>query len=133
MKSNELMIGDLIRFFSKYDCGIGKVAGIEPREGSAEPTTFTIIKDKKMLIGVSRNWVKPITITADILEKNGFEKDPEDGTMCLAIGDFEEVTWRADTLKIYSLSASLELISCVYVHQLQHAMRLCGIEKEIEP
>lgn len=76
--------------------------------------------------------LQPIPITAEILKANGFEEDPEDGTMCWGNKELEEVTWRGTILKIDSLSASLELVSCMYLHQLQHALKLCGIEEEIK-
>lgn len=146
MKSNELMIGDWIRFFSKYDCGIGKVAGIEPIEGSADPTTFSIIKDKKMLIGVSRNCVEPITITEEILEKNGFVKQSHDYFRYFKPHDenyyfgFESISYFFDkkiakVTKEHSQSGLQEKVEfvCTHVHELQHAIRLCGIGKEIEP
>lgn len=75
--------------------------------------------------------LKPIMITKEILKANGFEEDPEDGTMCWRNKELEEVTWRGTILKIDSLSASLELVSCMYLHQLQHALKLCGIGIEI--
>ena len=80
---------------------------------------------------VGEKYIEPIPLTSEILKANGFEEDPEDGTMCWGNKELEEVTWRGTILKIDSLSASLELVSCMYIHQLQHALKLCGIGIEI--
>jgi hypothetical protein len=81
--------------------------------------------------GYQQENIKPVMITKEILKANGFKEDPEDGTMCWGNKELEEVTWRGTILKIDSLSASLELVSCMYLHQLQHALKLCGIGIEI--
>ena len=86
MEANELMIGDWVKFTSKYGYGTGQVVGIEPREGSAEPTTFTILEKGKegntnLFVSVSKNCVNPIPLTPETLEKNGFtdcETTPSD-------------------------------------------------------
>ena len=77
----------------------------------------------------------PIPITPEILEKNGLVKN----------GEFNE--WNIGTWKTpYILGVSLERPSIIikwngssifidrakYVHQLQHAMRLANVGKEIE-
>lgn len=76
----------------------------------------------------------PIPITPEILEKNGFKKN----------GEYDEWnigTWRTP----YILGVSLERPSITikwnynsifidrakYAHQLQHALRLAGVDKEI--
>ena len=90
--------------------------------------------------------LQPIPLTPEILEKNGFKK-----------GDFMEIenqhTWTLvlDTIHYVSLwtrnlydnadegwvfkaetSQVNGGLSLNAVHELQHALRLCGIEKEIE-
>lgn len=80
--------------------------------------------------------IEPIPITKEILEKNGFKED-DDGVY----GDsnsyfiptyqsgFDIGTWETHiepTEGIGDFSGNLK-----YVHQLQHALKLCGIKKEI--
>lgn len=85
---------------------------------------------------------KPIPLTAEILEKNGFvikKKWAQRGNF----GDNPLIMWHFDDdcilnnhkheLEIHDNSTGKLHISfiCDYVHQLQHALRLCGIETEI--
>lgn len=78
--------------------------------------------------------IRGIPITAEVLEKNGFVKQGE-------YNEWNIGTWRTP----YLLGVSLERPSIIikwdgssifidqakYVHQLQHALRLANVEKEI--
>ena len=69
------------------------------------------------------SWIEPIPLTAEILEKNGFVLDGESW-------------WYKDFRIVLSSSKGVSLvcgrqIKFCYVHELQHALRLCGIDKEI--
>ena len=85
---------------------------------------------------------EPIPLTPEILEKNGFEK-------ALQLSDIEPFDTDEEGNKYYSYNKTLwgwwqpDNIFCIpanglgwlnikYVHELQHALRLCGIEKTIE-
>lgn len=69
----------------------------------------------------------PIRLTEEILAKNGYEP--------WRITD-ERICWRknpdyvAQCLHFDTVIIDGDLYLC-YVHELQHALRLCGIEKEI--
>lgn len=76
--------------------------------------------------------VEPIRITAEILEKNGFVKDfyyynldEEDGGYL----QYYPHEWRLDR---WYKDDILFRCMCHDVHQLQQAIRLCGIDKKIE-
>lgn len=78
------------------------------------------------------NKFSPIPLTAEILKKNGFEK---------VNGEYQDVFYCCDGLDLliddrlepwgYTLYGVLEL-PIRYVHTLQHALRLAGIDKTIE-
>ena len=80
------------------------------------------------------NKFSPIPLTAEILEKIGFSKYE------MPSGDYE-YKCHSNLVQIsrcksqYCWYISIEhVILCLkikYVHELQHALRLCGIEKEI--
>jgi len=80
-------------------------------------------------------YFEPIPITPEILEKNGFEKQGFPGWE-IYTEDFL-ILWRndyPDVLEIRCFNAaygSFRRSHISYVHELQHALRLCGIEKEI--
>lgn len=96
------------------------------------------------------SWIEPIPLTAEILEKNGFEKAlDEDGTECYRY--YNRAGDGYIKISLYNGGAgdwSIEIVNyekfdnneIVYnnnfiflkVHQLQHALRLCGIDKTIE-
>lgn len=91
---------------------------------------------------------KPIPLTQAILKKNGwkreFDKKPYmvkydlgvDGKNCWMMWAIKEhnldIQRQDEKLDMYNLKTQRACIPCDYVHELQHAMRLCGIEKEIE-
>lgn len=79
--------------------------------------------------------LQPIPITAEVLEKNGFKKN----------GEYDEWnigTWRTPYLLGVSLerpaitikwnSSSVFIDQAKYIHQLQHALRLARVDKEIK-
>lgn len=96
--------------------------------------------------------IEPIPLTPEILEKNGFEKTQIhgekqddifqcfDGEIIIEVGIYDPnfilIHYRYETPDGIN---SGELSSIVkvdggkfYLHELQHALRLCGISKEIE-
>lgn len=76
---------------------------------------------------------EPIPLTPEILEKNGFCYDGYDGYAILRLEDNSELLYYFHEYKLTRFYKS-EIIfrcQCVYVHQLQHALKLCGIDKEI--
>lgn len=92
--------------------------------------------------------VSPIPLTAEILENSGIKKTPrctfiyyKHWSMCYDIVEFEPITHiltiqiqRADqnaeniTNSAYHLRCEFRIN---YVHELQHALRIFGIEKEV--
>lgn len=90
--------------------------------------------------------LEPIPLSKEILEKNGFTYCKSDGGFYLhatiSYGNWDvyvvlfNVTdeYRNNQLHIASPDDSytaIHLMECNHVHELQHALRLCGIEKEI--
>ena len=91
--------------------------------------------------------IRPIPLTPEILEKNGFVPKFSDG--CLTeyliykdiVDGLHEMYIRIAYFNIKEKEHKLECFDCrtggcqiwiKFVHELQHALRLCGIEKEIE-
>lgn len=77
--------------------------------------------------------VKPIPLTAEILKKNGYDYNDSlaewaTDSFCIDFGHelFED---EPDYLFVWVGNCHVVL---QYAHELQHTLRLCGIEKEIE-
>lgn len=82
--------------------------------------------------------ISPIPLTAKILEKNGFynAKRDTDGMLCAAIYRHEKgLVWHhydKDYVRITNYGDNFQWytqVSCKYVHELQHALRLCGLNE----
>ena len=137
MKANELMIGDWVMHNDAHK----KVMVIWYKNNVSLDNPFvdwgSIYSDKFPI-----EEVLPIPLTPEILEKNGFKGDG------YAIFTIDESSWLEYYYHEHRLRkwwsgvdewqnhANVKDITfqchCYYVHELQHALRLCGIEKEIE-
>lgn len=139
MKIYELMLGDWVRVNDPNGPFCSRVYGL-----SLElRTVYAKEPDLTVAYPYDEDCVDPIPLTPEILEKNGFgyvEKDTLMGgsithfylgepyyckNMDLHIGGNKDGFFWMNYLRN-------EIGSIRYVHQLQHAFRICGIEKEIE-
>ena len=75
-------------------------------------------------------FVKPIPLTPEILEKNGISKTYESDEYAVYKGEGFNVTEYYTELWEFERHRNRLMIR--NVHQLQHALRLAGVEKEIE-
>ena len=87
--------------------------------------------------------IHPILLTGEILKSNGFElvSDSDISNAFVDTYDLFECKIISKTIYVYYCKKrkdySLHSVDCIinhvkYVHELQHAMRVCGVEKEIE-
>ena len=123
MKANELMIGDWVVYNGDVDyTNPIQIEGMDIATGSL------ITSDRE---DVGFDGIEPIPLTKEILEKNGVEDFdcsfhfPEDDCLWL------ELNWEEDGLKWTVNYNEYDILPLDYVHELQHALRLCGIDKEI--
>ena len=133
MKANELMIGDWV-WYNNQPHQIRQL-GIfgENRDGDDYPAVC-VGKPNGVGLILERNEIEPIPLTPEILEKNGWGKDTyfnesydNEDIECLSLWVGE------DGKNEWWWHAGCELVTPInYVHQLQNALRLCGIEKEIK-
>lgn len=138
MKTDELMIGDWV-----YNKHHKKNIKLTPYDffthGHLTDGTQYFTDNPKLISG---NDFEPIPITKEILEKNGFvikKKWAQLGNF----GDSPLIMWHFEDDKfLHDYKNELEIhqndtgkvhvtVPCEYVHQLQHAMRLCGIAEKI--
>ncbi len=129
MKANELMIGDWV-----YIKNIAKPMQVYPK------MLFQMLRSNPNATTEDYN-IFPVPLTPEILEKNGFK-------MVLDIDKLPtyRIKWTRNPNLYFTVFTGVDgywnpvgygvTIAGVngvidYVHQLQHAMRLCGINKEI--
>lgn len=121
MKVTELMVGDWVYVVRGYDKHhtIEKIKGVIADEDEPYPVTISTGET------VSLNDIKPIPLTEDILVKNGFVKTWN--------GDWQLKEYATIIIsKDYYVKIFERSIRIDYVHELQHALRVACIEKEIE-
>ena len=124
MKANELMIGDWVRIKDGYPFKMEDVSG------TSLFRRWT--SDGEIMIPYGWNEIEPIPLTWEILEKNGFTRF---GTGYILKGEhfgLDNPSNPNNYLDNYWLRISIKAVNIKYVHELQHALRLCGIEKEID-
>ena len=121
MKATELQIGDWV--FTQS--GAEKV--VEIREDVVHTDEWAYNYDA----------IKPIPLTPEVLEKNGFIKEKNDNNMYRwnwsITSDCVSYDKGTGIVRIFHVLGGLAFVEPLeYVHELQHALRLCRIEKEVE-
>ncbi len=128
MKAEELMIGDLLRYsgqFAKFDFRVERITrnkvGYRP-----DPADSRIAY-------LSLDEVQPIPLTAEILERNGFEKVQNLLVLKLWKGFCPSLIFvEYNPANRYLFFNDMMLPRPIlFVHQLQQALLLCDINKEI--
>ena len=142
LRAEDLMVGDRVLLFDdkpvKVDC-IGNVEVYLSDENGIDWR-------------VTYEHIKPISLTSEILKKNGFRwTGSGDSTGMLSTPwGFDGIRYniyvglKKKTIEVHSAhpelrteswrkvnKVSLEVCGC-FVHELQHALRLCGINLEIK-
>ena len=131
MNATDLMVGDWVTLFDKYTAKVEAIGD----------TDAFLLDDDGVRWNVGYAFIKPIPLTPEILEKNGFKKarfnDNEPSGLCgkwwskdgrILVKMFELTLMGI----VFSVSGGNSRISNIrYVHELQHALRSAGSKKEI--
>lgn len=117
MKATDLMVGDFVN-----------VNDLPLRVGAIRQDELGFFDNDYKIYWCSDDEfdrIDPIPLTENILVKNGWRKEPTtiDGDYANWYGEIP-ICQEEDEF-------NYERIELTYVHQLQHLLRLCGIEKEI--
>ena len=136
LKISDLSVGDWVQ--DNYDNYI-KVAGIW-QDGNLN-YQVDILRDGRIGTVVPCN-IHPIPITAEILEKNGWSTDGMYAFLRIDEHRHLEYYYHEHRLRKYycgvdewqnhaKVTDITFAVHCYSVHQLQHALRLAGVDKEI--
>jgi hypothetical protein len=129
METTDLMIGDWV-FYKNFKGNLvpHKIICISETFAEFEDPPYNLYKYERMY---------PIPLTPEILEKNGFVISSEHANLYFSEGD-EKMSFclrkMYDKLNNFVFYGSIcyNIVSPIkYVHELQHALKLCKIDKEI--
>ena len=131
IRVTDLMVGDLVL----HDGKVIRVDAVHKRKIGYHKT-----KDK--LTWLFSGQFDPIFLTTSILEKNGFLLDEVIKEYCIYNGIDNRVSLHNDKEYMNSVNewhvhidsedyCSIASCELTYVHELQHILRLCKIDKEI--
>ena len=127
MKANELMFGDWVCYATRPF----RIDGISVGG-------FSVHSDKEGWVSIAD--VAPIPLTEEMLKKNGYEMEGRKeyflmhGDPSLALKREPIIGAHGNTFVLGHFFEEDDfrwLIEITYVHELQHALRLCGIENEV--
>lgn len=128
MKANELMIGDWVKYGNRF-------AVIKALDNN-ECIILVSCDGNDVLIRETYDNIEDIPLTHEILEKIGFNIEPNIGYI---IDDYDGTQIIYDSwdnnlriIKDYKSCLDIETFNDLTVHEFQHALRICGIEKEIK-
>lgn len=128
MRATDLMIGDLVHYIGDLVYYIGDVCNndvnIRVREIHEDFVYSTLAADDFYY-----DELEPIPLTPKILEKNGFVE--KEFYSELIVGDYRIICDLHNVCIQRNGHVDLD-IPIEYLHELQHSLRLCGIEKEIK-
>lgn len=121
MKANELMIGDWLKHYNGTPMQVTKITTVH----------FACAKNGGANCWEYNNKFEPIPLTTEILEKNGFYRG-EIPTRDEIGHYYHRKTAPSSIFVSMSFDDGRDFGNEIkHVHELQHTLRLCGINKEI--
>ena len=131
---NNLMVGDWV----KTNPSCGKLAyDVKPSIAMVSEIGFSNSDGMRVsFVGVKGLYyddeLEPIPLTDEILEKNGFKKN-NFNQYVLGKSDLgEEIYFELGFVQLRYPNSYYSILSCGYVHEFQHILKIFGIEKDIE-
>lgn len=152
MKASDICVGDWLNIYNfpndnpkqddLYPAKVNAVFIFEPFKEPDVADVELVFKNKEGGSAIASRPLDtclPIKLTEDILVKNGFEKNHDDEAPAEECYFYRLFAKPCGWFDIDAFGLEEELgaeftyhdININYVHQLQHLLRLCGIEKEL--
>lgn len=130
MEITELMIGDLL-FYMDGDTLVPVVV----RKINGEDNVVCLRQSNGHKFNTMIDFLRPIPLTPEILEKNGFKQIGKKFTCGEIDDDLIEIIPSINNSYRITVSVADLMISCCiwcsHVHELQRALILCRIDKKI--
>lgn len=134
MKATELMIDDWV--FNTHNNKPEQVQEVL----TGNDIDYAVMLDYRDIY--NEDDIEPIPLTTEILEKNGLEKRCSDELVLFdnskidTTGEYIIIRYFVNTQRVWlckgiGVDENEIRINCQYVHELQHALRLANINKEI--
>ena len=126
MKVTDLMVGDWIQVKRGFDGHLTneKIKGL--LDDDSEPYPIILTTEET----VSLDDIVPIPLTEEILVKNGFERD--ENNQCIFKQNFKPQRFEIEYIGWSDGRWASHHLVIKYIHQLQHMLRIVGVQKEIE-
>jgi hypothetical protein len=122
MDYKELMCGDWVKVDQTTETVKARVLGVY-KDGINYEVDYSGVRATNQ---IHTDYVSPIKLTDEILMNNGWRKEP-----ITIDGDY--ANWHGEIpICQEDDEFNYERIELTYVHQLQHLLRLAGVQKEIE-
>lgn len=138
MRAEDLMLGDYVQFFNENleKTQYEKVTSIKIDDGTR------YIQTAESDVYYREEIYKPIPLTPEILAENGLEKRSSDELVLFdnskidTTGEYIIIRYFVNTQRLWlckgtGVCENEIRKNCQYVHELQHALKLCGIDKQI--
>ena len=135
MKANELMIGDWVQAIDAC-CGEPCILRVTYIDKWKLERPHVGVDGDISQSSLPADCLEGIPITAEILGKNGFTRYRENeglwdvGVLRLDLGLFAVGIDNGCGTGMCIMPHGIMTFYCKYVHELQHALRLCGIEDD---
>lgn len=132
IKISDVSVGDWVQ---DMDGNYSKVEGI----WQGRNFSYQVDLNRDGVIGTISSYnIRPIPITPEILEANGFVKNggvykwnDEEYDVFVCLKEFSHYVNVEEMDEQFATEGSRIEVSQLYVHLLQHALRLVGVDKEI--
>lgn len=145
MDAKDIMIGDYLRVAKDNLCikkdTIVEIRGVDADDKIAErgligSTHCRPLDHDQFEGGIWCEYLEPIPLTAEILKKN-FDKRPEcygifDDYFDFMVREYSDGIFIANYHHCEMSLPDTQIVDIAFVHELQHALKLCRIEKEIQ-
>lgn len=133
MKSNELMLGDWvdspygnIKVECIYNNGYEDVVG-EHEEMHLDWDTG---EEEPWMKDITIDMVEPISLTEEMLLKNGFVFDEFDSSFSIWNNEGSRIAlYKKSNSNEFWLDGYYGSITFTYVHEVQHLLRMCGLKE----